>query len=74
MFDDLITELDEEAKRQKSTFDIWAWADRWIKTAGLNQLEPVYAKDGKGNLTSFSIVQTPAMEQYATLRDHKLNM
>lgn len=36
VFNDLVTELDEEVKRQKVDFDIWAWADRWIKTAGLN--------------------------------------
>ena len=74
VFNDLVTELDEESKRQKVDFDIWAWADRWIKTAGLNELAPGVEVDTSGNITKFVITQTPALEAHPTLRDHKINM
>lgn len=66
-FDDLITELNAETEH-----DMHEWANSWVKTAGLNEVEPVITASAEGLIERFEIVQTPALSQHPTLRSHKI--
>mmetsp|Transcript_549 Transcript_549/g.731 ORF Transcript_549/g.731 Transcript_549/m.731 type:complete len:866 (+) Transcript_549:6344-8941(+) len=68
-FDDLIEILDEEV-----SLDLKAWADIWVRTAGLNELKAVTTESetAPGTIKHFEVVQTSALPQHATLRPHKI--
>lgn len=71
-FQDLIDIIAEEVKKTGVDVDIQAWADRWVRSAGLNELQPVIERNEVGEITKFVIRQTPALEAHPTLRDHKI--
>jgi aminopeptidase N len=65
-FGDLVVMLDQEVE-----LDLQSWADIWVRTAGLNELQPEVTSS-EGKVTSFQIVQTPALAAHTTLRPHKI--
>lgn len=71
-FDDFIQVIAEQARESGNPIDINHWANIWVKTAGLNELEPVIHKDENGKVTSLVIKQTAALTDHTTLRDHKI--
>mmetsp|Transcript_20458 Transcript_20458/g.38299 ORF Transcript_20458/g.38299 Transcript_20458/m.38299 type:complete len:871 (-) Transcript_20458:81-2693(-) len=65
-FENLITMLNEEVE-----IDLHQWADSWIKTAGLNEIQPVLHTT-EGRLDQLEIQQRAALADHATLRSHKI--
>lgn len=63
---DLLTELEARSGR-----DLGDWSRKWLETAGVNTLRPVFETDDSGRFTSFAIEQTAA-EAYPTLRPHRV--
>ena len=63
---DLLTELEAQSGR-----DLGDWSKKWLETAGVNTLRPVFKLDDEGNYASFGIDQT-AIEEYPTLRPHRI--
>ncbi len=63
---DLLTELEAQSGR-----DLGDWSKKWLETAGVNTLRPVFEVDESGDYTHFSIEQT-AIEEYPTLRPHRI--
>ena len=63
---DLLGELEARSGR-----DLGDWSKKWLETAGVNTLRPVFELDEEGRYTSFSIEQT-ANEEYPTLRPHRI--
>lgn len=78
----------EEISQACSHMDAHAWADQWLRKAGLNTLRPVATIEGKsdgfafpvsanrctgGVIKSFKIEQT-APEDHPTLRSHYLEI
>lgn len=63
---DLLTELEAQSGR-----DLSDWSKKWLETAGVNTLRPVFELDGDGRYTSFEIEQT-AVADYPTLRPHRI--
>ena len=63
---DLLTELEAQSGR-----DLGDWSKKWLETAGVNTLRPVFELDADGNYASFGIEQT-AIEEYPTLRPHRI--
>lgn len=72
-FNDLIQFISNAAREAGSHFDIYQWADSWVKTAGLNELEPK-VEFAEGKITNFIIVQKPALENHPTLRNHSIEV
>mmetsp|Transcript_20453 Transcript_20453/g.38290 ORF Transcript_20453/g.38290 Transcript_20453/m.38290 type:complete len:561 (+) Transcript_20453:1-1683(+) len=66
-FEDLITVLDGETE-----LDMNEWANSWVKTAGLNEVQAAVEVSAEGIVQGFEIVQTPALAAHATLRIHKI--
>eukprot|EP00358_Blepharisma_japonicum_P005388 CAMPEP_0202942826 /NCGR_PEP_ID=MMETSP1395-20130829/3067_1 /ASSEMBLY_ACC=CAM_ASM_000871 /TAXON_ID=5961 /ORGANISM="Blepharisma japonicum, Strain Stock R1072" /LENGTH=548 /DNA_ID=CAMNT_0049639523 /DNA_START=945 /DNA_END=2591 /DNA_ORIENTATION=- len=71
-FNDLIEIIAEQARAHGNPVDINGWAQIWVKTAGLNELEPVIERDNEGKVTKFVIKQSAALPEHPTLRDHKI--
>ncbi len=63
---DLLTELEAQSGR-----DLSDWSQKWLETAGVNTLRPVFDVDASGSYSSFSIGQT-AIADYPTLRPHRI--
>ncbi|MBB2957824.1 aminopeptidase N [Pseudoclavibacter helvolus] len=63
---DLLAELEVTSGR-----DLTEWSSKWLETAGVNTLRPVYELDESGNFTSFAIEQT-ATAEHPTIRPHRL--
>lgn len=63
---DLLSELEAQSGR-----DLSDWSKKWLETAGVNTLRPVFELDAEGKYASFSIAQT-AIEDYPTLRPHRI--
>ena len=63
---DLMVEFEAASGR-----DLTAWSEKWLETAGVNTLRPVFELDADGNYTSFAIAQT-APEEWPTVRPHRL--
>ena len=63
---DLMTELEAQSGR-----DLTDWTQKWLETAGVNTLRPVFEVDADGKFTSFVIEQT-AHADYPTLRPHRI--
>ncbi|CAG9334063.1 unnamed protein product [Blepharisma stoltei] len=69
-FDDLINALNFEAKQNNLKIDLKEWAQRWVKTIGVNSLTPeLEIEDGK--IREFKVKQLGST-LYPTLRDHKI--
>ncbi|XPP25739.1 MAG: aminopeptidase N [Leucobacter sp.] len=63
---DLLQELEARSGR-----DLADWSAKWLETAGVNTLRPVFALDDEGRYTSFAIEQT-AVAEYPVLRPHRI--
>lgn len=63
---DLLTELEARSGR-----DLGDWSKKWLETAGVNTLRPVFELDAAGRYASFAIEQTAA-DDYPTLRPHRI--
>ncbi len=63
---DLLTELEAQSGR-----DLGSWSKKWLETAGVNTLRPVFSLDESGAYTAFAIEQT-AIDAYPTLRPHRI--
>ena len=48
-----IGELSAAAKKLGIEDDMEQWADKWLKTAGCNQISLTYDKDSEGKITKF---------------------
>ncbi|MEU2558683.1 aminopeptidase N [Streptomyces longispororuber] len=69
---DLLGALEETSGR-----DLGTWAEKWLRTAGINVLRPVVDVDAAGVITSFAVKQeAPALPAGATgeptLRPHRI--
>ncbi|GAA1488437.1 aminopeptidase N [Brachybacterium sacelli] len=65
---DLLVELEATSGR-----DLGTWAERWLRTAGVNTLRPLIERDADGAVTRFAIEQT-APQEHPTLRPHRLQV
>lgn len=63
---DLLAELEAQSGR-----DLADWSAKWLETAGVNTLRPVFELDAEGRYASFAIEQT-AVEDHPTLRPHRI--
>jgi len=63
---DLLGELEVTSGR-----DLSGWSALWLETAGVNTLRPEVRVTNDGTITSFSILQTAAID-YPTIRPHRL--
>ena len=63
---DLLQELEARSGR-----DLADWSAKWLETAGVNTLRPVFALDDEGRYTSFAIEQT-AVAEYPVLCPHRI--
>ena len=63
---DLLVELEARSGR-----DLGDWSRKWLETAGVNTLRPVFELDDSGAYTSFAIEQS-AVAGYPTLRPHRI--
>jgi len=63
---DLLAELEAQSGR-----DLGDWSKKWLETAGVNTLRPVFEVGSDGTYTSFAIEQT-AVADYPTLRPHRI--
>ncbi len=66
VFEDLLGELERTSGR-----DLRAWAEAWLRTAGVGTLRPLIECDGDGTITSAQIRQTTP-DDHPTLRPHRL--
>ncbi len=66
-FDDLLSALEAASGR-----DLSDWGGQWLKTTGLNSLEPEFELDEQGRFTRFTIVQGGARPGAGELRRHRL--
>jgi aminopeptidase N len=67
-FSDLLSALEESSGRELDS-----WAKEWLQTSGVNTLAPRFEVDDQGSYTSFSVLQTAAVEN-PTLRRHRLGI
>ncbi len=67
-FSDLLSALENASGRELDS-----WAKEWLQTSGVNTLSPAFDLDAEGRYTSFSIVQTAAVE-HPTLRRHRIGI
>ncbi len=65
-FSDLLSALEESSGRELDS-----WAKEWLQTSGVNTFTPEFTLDDSGSYTSFSVLQTAAVEQ-PTLRRHRI--
>ncbi len=65
-FSDLLNALEESSGRELDS-----WAKEWLQTSGVNTLTPGFEVDDAGSYTSFSVLQTAAVE-HPTLRRHRI--
>lgn len=70
-FADLIKFIGAAAFEDGSSLDINNWANSWILTAGLNELEPILTVN-EGKLESLVVKQVPSLEAHPTLRSHAI--
>lgn len=63
---DLLSELEAQSGR-----DLSDWSRKWLETAGVNTVRPVFELDEGGAFASFALAQT-AVEAYPTLRPHRI--
>ena len=69
---DLLTELEAQSGRA-----LTGWSQKWLETAGVNTLRPVFTLDDEGRYASFAIEQTgqatdPEPAEEPTLRPHRI--
>lgn len=72
-FADLIKFIGAAAFEAGGALDINNWASSWIKSAGLNELEPVLEVH-EGKLRSLVIKQTASLVAHPTLRNHTIKV
>ncbi len=65
-FSDLLSALEAASGRELDS-----WAKEWLQTSGVNTLTPRFELDADGNYTSFTVVQSAAVEN-PTLRRHRI--
>ncbi|MEO7944316.1 MAG: aminopeptidase N [Marmoricola sp.] len=65
-FSDLLSALEEASGRELDS-----WAKEWLQTSGVNTFTPAFELDEAGSYSSFSVVQTAAVET-PTLRRHRI--
>lgn len=66
-FDDLLTALEAASGRDLST-----WGQQWLKTTGLNTLQPHFDVDSDGRFTRFAVQQSGAAPGAGETRVHRL--
>ncbi|QUR68314.1 aminopeptidase N [Mycobacterium spongiae] len=66
-FDDLLTALETASGRDLST-----WGRQWLKTTGLNTLQPDFDVDADGRFTRFAVQQSGAAPGAGETRVHRL--
>jgi aminopeptidase N len=59
------------ALEQSSGRDLSDWSKKWLETAGVNTLRPVYQADTDGRFTEFAVVQE-APPSHPVLRPHRI--
>ena len=57
-----------------SEFDLPTWCDQWLKTSGINILEPVLTHNAEGHLESLKIKQTMGLRGNNRLRKQKISV
>ncbi len=65
-FSDLLSALEESSGRELDS-----WAKEWLQTSGVNTLTPQFEVDESGCYSSFSVLQSAAVEN-PTLRRHRI--
>ena len=55
-------------------FSLSAWCDTWLKTSGVNILEPLVELNPDGTLKSLKLKQSCSLRGQNRLRKHKLNI
>ncbi|HVL84584.1 MAG TPA: aminopeptidase N [Pseudonocardia sp.] len=66
-FDDLLGALEESSGR-----DLSHWGAQWLRTTGLNLLQPSFEIDDDGRFTRFEVVQGGARPGAGELRTHRI--
>lgn len=61
-------------KSMGSDFDLTAWCDTWLKTSGVNILEPIVELRDDGTLKSLKVKQSTALRGQNRLRKHKISI
>jgi aminopeptidase N len=54
--------------------DLASWADRWIKTAGLNELALEFETGPQNAIKKFVIHQSASLQEFPTLREHTIDV
>jgi aminopeptidase N len=72
VFDDLIRFLDEEVRHRGLDIDLHEWAESWVNTSGLNEVQALVSLDTEGKVSELKVRQTPALADHGTLRKHKI--
>ena len=67
-FSDLLGALEASSGRELDS-----WAKEWLQTSGVNTLAPEFEVDEHGAYSSFTVVQSAAVE-HPTLRRHRLGI
>ena len=70
---DLILKLQASIDQNGVQIDLLEWANIWLNTSGLNQIEPIYTIQN-GLITSFKLKQTKCEYGTNTLRMQKLDI
>jgi aminopeptidase N len=70
-FSDLISFISDASLQSGNPLKIESWADSWVKTAGLNELTPEVVYN-ESKISSFKIIQSPALIEHGTLRNHTI--
>jgi aminopeptidase N len=53
-------------------FTLQEWKVEWLETAGLNEIQPIFNPSDLSNSAILQVKMTPALENHATLRRHKI--
>ena len=57
-----------------SDFNLTTWCDSWLKTSGVNIIEPLLELTADGTIQSLKIKQTCGLRGQNRLRKHKVNI
>lgn len=75
-FIDCLAEAFEKSgdKSMGEDFNFKDWCDSWLKTSGVNILEPVVEYNSDGSMKSLAVKQSCGLRGNNRLRKHKLNV
>lgn len=73
--EDFIGVLNEEYKKTGADgIKLEDWTHEWLNTAGLNECTSSWDPSKKSNKETVTLVQSPALKEFPTLRNHKLKL